>query len=763
MDTDASAGRFFAFTTANSTTLQTSGDPPGPQYRRSSSGSDSGSSNDGRVVQHPQRAEQFQPAIDPQRATFGAENPPFNAAQRLENVSATIYVDDSPYMPPDSSHSSQSTQFVQDQPNAQYQTAFFDYHARMSAPVTPTVLQPAPRRRNSGGSSPTDSVRSQGSDQSGNLSTRSPRSASSGTSTHEGRYSNQNVQMGESYQAQSTAGAPTLDFQDRYPAYDGTRRIGLDHVRFDTIPPQGTGQSYYRPRTMTYPNLDDGPHVMSMSLNSPDSSEMSTFSRRDPAPIPLPPSTPQHDFPPRTIPLGENTTGLALPSNSHSTQPMSHLFLSTSHSLSSDLPDPTPNLRQLLGLGPDEEVSLYALADPPPGEKPNYPYPTLIKLAIHGSPKKRLTLQEIYAALEERFQWFRDNAHDKAWQNSIRHNLSLNKCFRRVSKPITEPGKGSYWVVDYSQGEGNKRARKRNKRPTKAELARRAQEAAALGSRQEESNSSDEDQSVSTPSQASRSGTSQTPSISIAQLQETHIDPELRNQGHIVGQGRVRTDTGSAVRSSTRRANSPYTQASPSQGQSQSRSAPPSASPIPVPQMLSQASMSAPERASRSTAAFGQVAFGQPAFGQSSLGNWQPSFAQLSPPAARLPQSPWASAMPALAPQPSGQPLAFMPHMSSPMHLGSSEVQHARSAMPSTSNQVRDIRNVLVLQPPPRPGVQHVRDPSSGLVVARRVGMDVSAPGQGNMQQYNQGMSTGGTAPADRGRPGSSSSSSSPD
>ncbi|KAL6298648.1 hypothetical protein BKA93DRAFT_743792, partial [Sparassis latifolia] len=116
--------------------------------------------------------------------------------------------------------------------------------------------------------------------------------------------------------------------------------------------------------------------------------------------------------------------------------------------LQPDIPDPAPNLRQLLGLGPEEEVSLFSLADPPPGEKPSYPYPTLIKLAIHGSPKMRLTLQEIYDALQERFKWFEDNQSETAWKNSIRHQLSLNKLFRRVARPITEPGKGSYWVVD---------------------------------------------------------------------------------------------------------------------------------------------------------------------------------------------------------------------------------------------------------------------------------------------------------------------------
>ncbi|KAH9925466.1 hypothetical protein B0H21DRAFT_700909, partial [Amylocystis lapponica] len=188
---------------------------------------------------------------------------------------------------------------------------------------------------------------------------------------------------------------------------------------------------------------------------------MSAFTRPDGPPVPLPPATPQLQLETR-LPRAQGRAELAVSPEPLARQGAgSHLPTRGSHSDSSAVPDAAPSLRKLLGLSPEEEVSLYSLADPPSGEKPNYPYPTLIKLAIHGSPRKRLTLQEIYAALEGRFEWFRENSHDKAWQNSIRHNLSLNKTFRKVTKPITEPGKGSYWVVDYSEGEGNKRIRKR--------------------------------------------------------------------------------------------------------------------------------------------------------------------------------------------------------------------------------------------------------------------------------------------------------------
>lgn len=59
-----------------------------------------------------------------------------------------------------------------------------------------------------------------------------------------------------------------------------------------------------------------------------------------------------------------------------------------------------------------------------PGSKMDEPYAQLIYRAFMSRPNKSMTLQEIY-------QWFRENtdkskSEGKGWQNSIRHNLSMN-------------------------------------------------------------------------------------------------------------------------------------------------------------------------------------------------------------------------------------------------------------------------------------------------------------------------------------------------
>lgn len=82
--------------------------------------------------------------------------------------------------------------------------------------------------------------------------------------------------------------------------------------------------------------------------------------------------------------------------------------------------------------------------------KPQLSFACMIFMAIESSPSRMLPVRDIYSWIMHKFPFYK--GAQLGWKNSVRHNLSLNKCFCKVEKSKLPRGvympKGSYWTVD---------------------------------------------------------------------------------------------------------------------------------------------------------------------------------------------------------------------------------------------------------------------------------------------------------------------------
>ena len=71
------------------------------------------------------------------------------------------------------------------------------------------------------------------------------------------------------------------------------------------------------------------------------------------------------------------------------------------------------------------------------------PYMKMIAKSIMASPIQRLVLSQIYSYIKQNYSTH--VASKESWRNSVRHNLSTNKCFQRCGRAPN--GRGFVWQI----------------------------------------------------------------------------------------------------------------------------------------------------------------------------------------------------------------------------------------------------------------------------------------------------------------------------
>ncbi|KAK5135480.1 hypothetical protein LTR08_005269 [Meristemomyces frigidus] len=106
----------------------------------------------------------------------------------------------------------------------------------------------------------------------------------------------------------------------------------------------------------------------------------------------------------------------------------------------------SPAANYARGVMMESTESIDYAADNAKDLKPPHSYAQLIGMAILSTTEQQMTLNNIYKWIMANYAFYRFNTG--GWQNSIRHNLSLNKAFTKIARRTDEPGKGMKWMIE---------------------------------------------------------------------------------------------------------------------------------------------------------------------------------------------------------------------------------------------------------------------------------------------------------------------------